>query len=637
MAQTSYNIHIQRALKAIAERFQNELAASAVTQTGPLPKYINDLFKKVNVDTNIVGNTGPNSIIDVQPDYRMIILSITFYIVKEYPDMDIKPYPTLTPVALMAYNLALLYIFALVNDDANIRYVKSKYSREISTTRHLDRILAKFRTFPVPPYLMQLIQALQAGYDERKENLRYVNSLACFDLDYDFGRTPPIMIYLIAHNLIASRPGNANPDDIFAEWVNTQIMNAPRALYVNNYLGTHEELGVYTNWFSQSNRMLFNPVTNRTLTVRPTFMRSDTMSQAFNVTTENINPYIHLLGLDTNNRSIIEADLTATSKCIENTYPNCPTIGSLAVVAKNSNILNHYYSNIALPTWHSIAPRARGVNETHTRVSAITFADRINYKATGNYSFNSTVKFPATESAYDPPLYLAENKAPATADIPIVQKLFDDQNDIQPDVRHFCPFETSNENIFSNVITGRTIETEEITSCAVPQPNPRNSILTENCFFLESAIPISHVTPINSQPNSSLPIVVREFHSSKLPAVRIDLIDRSIDRLPRFAAAIHGDIANGLPGYDMLDAVPHPQHACNSISYTIDEGPAESMIDKDLRKVRAWSSYRYYNLHQSDNVPIRNRKLMLLNFRTLHGTNVPLVETPHPSICIPKN
>lgn len=630
-------MHIQRALQRIADRFKNEKIIDCVTQTGPKPKYINDFKNKVNVDENVTNSSGPVSTIDVQPDYRLPILAINYCITKEYPNMDIKPYPALTPIALMAYNLALLYIFALTNDDVNIRRRKSVYAHELTTSKHLDRIISRLRNLPVPPYMMQIINNLVSGFDERKENLRYVNSLACFDIEYDFGRTPPIIMYLIAHNLIASRPGNANPDEIFAEWANTRIMTAPFPLYVANYLGSHDQVDMYANWFSRVNRTLFNPVTNRTLTVRPTLMRVDTVPQIFDVQTQDINPYIHLLGLDTENMAIIESDLISIASCISETYRNCPTIGSLVKFQKSTAILNHYYSNFPLPTWHHRTPVVKSATQCYSNITSATYAKRIGFKVSAPPTLTKSIPIPAETSLYEPVLYLVKNKKMKASDSCVKFKDFDIYSDIEPDVRHFCPFESSNENIFSNIITGRAIETEELTSCAVPQPNPDNTVMTENCYFLESAIPLSQIVPITGTNGQQYPIVLTQHYPARLPAVRIDILDRAIDRLPIFGEDLHGPVEQGLPGYDPQEFVPHPQYACNSLCYTISEGATETSINAALRKVKAWSSYRYLNIHQNDNVASRNRKMMLVNFRTLHGTNITLVETAHPSVCIPKS
>lgn len=636
MSQTSYYMHVQRAIQKIANRFKNEHVEDAVTQVGPVPPYVNNFYKKVDVDENVSGNSGPVSVIDVQCDYRPIIMAICFHITKEYPEMNIRAFPAMTPPALMAYNYALLLIHALLNDDANIRKTQSKSAHEIRTTKYLDRLLSMFRNLPVPPYMLQFIQGLKSGYDERKKNLLYVNTLACYDMLYDFGRTPPIMVYLMAHNLIASKPGNAPPDEIFTEWVNTEVIAAPVSFHVGNYIGTHDTQNVYINWFAHMNRTLFNPVTNRTNTVRPTLMRTDLIAQRLEGNVESINPYIHLLGLDPENMRLIETHLKSVASCINETYSNCPSLGSLIVAEKNNMILNHYYSPVLLPTYHGNKIHMLSTTQRYINATAAQFATAQHFKVKKIFDATQAIPFPSSKVIYNPELYLAINKKYNSKLDPLDQPVFDPLHDVLSDVRHFCPYETSNEAIYSNAICGRVIETDELTSCSVPQPNPNNSIMTENCFFLESAIPLSHIMPIFGA-QTRFNFVRTTPSSSRVPHVRLDIVDRSIDRLPIFPLGIYGDLGNPLHGYHPVLNIQSPRYGCNSICTTINRGINPTQISAPLRKVIAWSSYRYYNVHQNDTVAPRNKKCMLLNFRTLHGTNVTLVETPHPAIMIPRS
>lgn len=635
MSQTSYNIHITRALQNIASRFKNDIAPESVTQIGPIAQYKNTFTQQVSVDENVSGNTGPVAIIDVQPDYRNIILSLNYYITSQYPDMNFKPYPAMTPTALMAYYLALFYGFALLNDDNNIRKTQSAYSHMITTTRNLDRFLYKLRRFPVPPFIAEMLNGLQHGHDQRKQNLRYVNTFACFDLLLDFGRTPSILMYLAGHDIIASNQANTPVSTLLEIWYNTVIMSQPNALTVGNYLGVYDQEEMYINWFAQINRTLFNPVTNRTQSVRPTLMPAPLYPQQLGNDSTLVNPYIHLLGVTQENILVIENVLTSIASCVSASFKDTKELGSLISKTPGNMILNHYYSPLPLPTWHKTT---LGKVTAPKLLSAEGFAARIHFKVPQKKA-TATIQPLPSKNEYTPALLLIKaDKYDATKSA-VKYESFNIMNDVTPDIRHFCPFETGSQEIHSNVTLGRHIECDELTSTDVPQPNPSNTIMCENGFFLESAYPIAQIRTLNYTRDSNIIHSIRQRteHNSRRPVVRMSLVDRSIDRIPRFGPQVPGPIPETLPGYDIVENIPFTSAASSSICYRVRSGQHAPTVPTGIVNVSAWSSYRYYNPNSTPDVPIQSRKFLLLNFRTLHGTNVTLVETPHPALCIPRS
>lgn len=631
MAQTSYNMHVKNAIKQIAQRFQHLEVTNAVTQTGPIPKYVNDFVNIVKADENVQSSNGPIATIDVQLDHRNVIAALCYHITRLYPELEIKRYPSVTPPALMAYCLALVYAHALINDDTNIRRRQSQYAHEVYTTRFLDRVVTMLRKLPIPPFMKDILDGLKRSYDERKPQLWFVHSFACFDLNLDYGRTPPISMYLEAHNIIASQPTNAPPSQLLFTWLDTELMTAPKELKVANYVGLLQGDQHFVNWFAELNFSLFNPVTNRTQTVRPTLTKVDLVPQNLGNNASAINPYIHLLGLDPENFTTIESQLQSIALIIEDTYPNAPELGSIVDTDKSQIMLNHYYSEISLPTWYGTKPTAQSMssNVTSTRASEL-----FHYRRSISYTKTKKLLFPTLETSYIPNLYLAKNVQYDAAKDPHQMTSFRPLHDTKPDVRHFCPFETSSNNIYSNLICGRLIEFEEITSTSVPQPDPANSILDENSYFLESAVPIEHVTPIHCDNAANLAFVKRTIHPSRQPTVRIDLINRAEDRIPYMNPDVPKTTTALLPGFHTTQGIQTTKYACNSYCTTIEKSSTGSAKSDGFPTIHAWSSYRYYNIHQTTDVAIQNRKLLLLNFRTQHGTNVTLVETSHPSVSI---
>lgn len=634
MASNSYNLHISQAVAAIAARYANNKIDESITFTAKVPMYKNTFIERLSCTDNFSMSNGPSAIIDVQPDYRNIILFLNYHITNEYPSIAIKEFPAMTPASLMGYCLAICYAYALINDDENVRTIKSDFAQDFKTTKGLDSILTELRRLPVPPFMVPLLQGLSAASDTRKPNIKFVYSLAGYDLDYDYGRSFPISVFFAAHNVIATKPSNIPPADALNEWAQTEIITAPKRLYVANYLGINVNDGHYLNWFADAMESLYNPVTARTNTLRPTFRTMNLYPQNYeNTAIEDVNPYMYLLCMDPKNRRNSLNILKDISSCILSHYPSSQALGAIEHDTKGTEIINHYYQPLLLPTFHSIAPHNAGQDQ-----GSETYATRIGYKAELKVNANVTVPIPQNVNVYHPQLYLAHNDQYDPANDPIIPEQYQLTSDETHDIRHLCFSESKSESIYFNLITGKLIESCELDSVSVPQPNPRHPICTENSYFLESAVPFSHVKPQTHAAEEVYDIHARTEHDVLQPTVRIDYVNRAIDAIPLFGPATDEAIpAGNIPGFTFVTNITSTQFACNSFCYTIPEEMSTPKIDECTRKIRAWSSYRYINRKQSATLPIRNRKFMLLNFWTMFGTNTTLEETSHPSVNIPRS
>ena len=623
---------MNKAMQAIADRFKNLFPQYAVTDTANVPLYNSSYPTLLNVDRNVDTFDGVTAIIDVQPDYRNILAYINYYINKDYTEYSFKENPCVTPPSIAGYCLYIVYAQALLNDIVTVRGRRSVYADEIYNTKFLDAVVTEIRRLYVPPFLVPILQALFKASDEKRSNLKYVYSLACFDIDHDFGRTPSPLIYFMAHHMIATLRGSSEPADIINLWTAKQVMTAPKALTIGNYLGYHAEAGAYVNWFTALNFSIFNFTTARSNTIRPTLEQMPFHPQTFTEAVQDVNPYIHLLILDPDNLATTRTVLNSLSNSLHAFYPKSVELGQIEYDTKGTQIMNHYYANLQAPTWHTSSHKKQDT----------TLGMQAYYKASGfktpvTIERKTTLPALPTHEALHASLYLASGKA-IEPHLRYDSEPFDPYADLQGDIRHFCPFETSTEAIYFNIVTGTTIETSTLTSSCVPQPSPDTSVQKENSFFLESAIPITHITPValagEANPET---FCSREPRTYEAPHVRIEIVDRAIDRVPLFGPNIYPNIPAELPGFHLDPTVPHTKYACNSISYTIETGTTTTRIDNELEKVRVWSSYRHFNMHQASTVATRNKKFMLTNFRTLYGTNVTLVQTKHPILCIKRS
>lgn len=247
MSTSSYCIRLTKAMNDIAKRYSTTKVDDTNPQDGDSPPFENRYPQKVAIERNLKRSNGPSAVIDVQPDYRNIILYLVHYITRTYPSLDVKDAPALTPTSLLGYTLAIVYSLALLNDDENVRSQRSTHAREFSNDADLAEHINDIRQLAVPKFMLDLLNELGVGSDDRKPELKFCYNLACFDFTLDFGRALPINIFFIASHLIASLPSNTPPNDVLQLWYQSQVINTPENCRVYHYLGANPAQVYQTN------------------------------------------------------------------------------------------------------------------------------------------------------------------------------------------------------------------------------------------------------------------------------------------------------------------------------------------------------------------------------------------------------
>lgn len=628
MTNSAHGIRLDKALKALSDRFQTNDLSLTNPVNGPPPPYQNEYVSRVAAAANLSQSNGPDAIIDVQFDYRNSLLYITNCITKEYPDVAFKPHPCLTPMSYIGYSMALQYALALLNDDDNIRSVKSTYAQQFTNDRLLSPVINELRNLYVPPFMEQILRSNTYSNDDRKRNLRYVYSLACFDYTHDFGRCFPINIFFLAHHVIATNQTNTPVNQILTTWLNSNVIETPEVVTVEQFIGMDHNVPNLTNWLNRPLLQAFNPVTARSNTLRPTFSQMNTRPQNHGPATVNtINPYIYLLCLDPKNIKEVRLALSSISKAVKDNYPSAKTLAEMQLVDQSSQLLNHYYQGIIPPTYHKIPVTKPQADDKTTKTVADQFKFHVEPTLTQDVKFTE----PAKDSLYLPCLYRSVAENYDKAQCPVKFKLSTDAYPPIDNIRHFIPNRYLPESVFQNIILGKMIETGELDSVAVPHINVHNSVLKENSFFLQSAFPMTQIQSTVLTNTNELSEVIRKVHRCDVPQVRIDILSRQTDRIPLFGPYVEAAIGDSIPGYDSIRHVPSTQFACNSHGHTIDTELETVTSTTHVRLPVAWSSYRYLNVTPyTEEIP-RDKKFFILNQRTLYGTNVTLKETEHPS------
>lgn len=174
----SFNIRPNPKQASYAKKF-------AVKEPQTKPKhegtFKDDLEQKIALLKFIDINQGPSSvIIDVQPDYRNILLTLSYYVDNIYNELEPRRLTKLTPASLMAYFLAIIYGHALKSELTRTRPTLSQHADEFIAVERRCDLSAAINDTVVPRFLQPLIESLMPTTDSRRPGIRFVHTLACF-------------------------------------------------------------------------------------------------------------------------------------------------------------------------------------------------------------------------------------------------------------------------------------------------------------------------------------------------------------------------------------------------------------------------------------------------------------------------
>jgi len=625
----SFSIRNIDATNTIASRYKR---SGDQPDPAPEPNYHDDIIERINAEQNISLSDGPTAVIDVQPDYRYTLATIIYHVIRIYATLDQRNNPLITPSSLTAYCLSIIYGFSLINDSENIRLTKSDFADEFSDNSTRRDFLIELERAYVPAFMKNILTGLMPCSDPRRPKIMFINTLAGYNLVHDYGRSFPITMFLRAHHIVATQPSNQHPRTIFNEWIDTDIMSTPLNLKIGQLIGAGLNAGTYDNWILSRIRTLFNPVTSRTNVNRPTFAPIPTFSPSF---TGDVNPYIYLLGADQDNIHNIITFTRSMSAIINEQLTGSTQLGSLFDTPSGVQIMTHFYHGPALPTWHY-----KQVKANDKEISSTTFATSLEFLHSQPKSpkTNVSLKYPDDDKVIDKPYYLVRKRNgdqdTDTNDLPIT---FNCDNHVFPDVRYFDPYDYNPSKLPFTIMSGISIETEEIDGFSVPQPNSHNSLFTENSYFLNSAVPLAYITKATTIGGTAPTILhLRDSASTTSPSIGVNVNGLSENRLPYFNTEMKDAAPHlGLYGFKPVTNIERFTRGFTFFGFKLRS--QDTLQDPNIPEnmLYAWSSLRYVNTNCKRSTLRTNRVCMLLNLRTIYGTNVTLSQSVHPSRLIP--
>jgi len=536
----------------------------------------------------------------------------------------------ITPASLTAYCMSIIYGYALISDSENIRTVKSSHADEFLDNPARRDLLIELERCHVPNFLKNILTGLTSTFDPRRPDILYVNTLAAFSLHHDYGKSFPISMFIKAHHLVATRPSNTDPNAIFQQWASLPITTGTVSLEIAQLIGSHLSNGTYDNWLLQRIRTLFNPVTSRNNTSRPTFAPLPT----FPLETDSwtVNPYIYLLNASDNNIFETLKFTRSFSAIVNEQMKGSTQLGSMFDSPSGVQIMTHFYHGAALPTWHYYK-----VQDTTDEIPAPTFASAIGFLTTPKAgSDTNSLPFPTDDTTIDPELYLVKKGKNKKSNDERTAILFSSKYHVLPDVRYFDPYAYTPTTLPFTMMTGLSIESEEIDGFTVPQPDLTSSLYDENAHTLQSAVPLILVMKATQLGSAKTTALSRASRSTTNPQVSMNLYDSSVNMLPTFNTTVEEQRpTTGLYAFKATGPLTKFSRAFNRIAYKLSSQELVESIHAPPNSLYLWSSYRYININVARNTPLVSRIFMIANFRTIYGTNVTMSQSVHPARLIP--
>lgn len=602
-----------------------ELAPDSAPQ--PPPK--NDLFDRLNIEQKIHLDSGFDATIDVQPDFRFIVLSLIFHVNKLYLLLEQKNRPLLTPPSLLGYCLFLVNGFFLICDKYG-RHTPSQYAREFLNDSDGNEMLQTLLRCYVPSFVVDILRGLAPTVFPRRPGIEVIPTFAGFSFKHDFGRFIPPQMFTIAHSIAASVRGNSDPDAILAQWFDTDLLASDSdTVKIGHLLGAGiQDSGRYENWFQTACISVFNPVVLRSLSQRPTFQRITYTPHTLGM--ENTNPYAFGLNSDMSNVSFSMSFLESLSDMAKSDLSSSYQLGGIFSVVSGINVVTHAYSDYSLPTWHF-----KSLGKHDTQKTPKEFATSISFMTANPPNKKHPLKFPTDATTIEPHLYLVENKNYDPISDPDKIVTFNPRLHVFNPWRLFDPYDYLPSKFAFPIICGLLIETLSIDGFGIPHPNFRSSLREENSQFLQSAVRLRHIrTAITYEPH---PVIQRTVTRDDKQKVLLSLYDMARNRLGTFGLTSADPVPNAiLPGFATTPGIYSMNRLFNTIGYRT--GP-NGYTNVPKGEITAWSCYRYVSPSATRvdyDVSIDYESIYyILNFRTLFGTDVTLAQTEHAAKLIP--
>jgi hypothetical protein len=657
------------------------------------PDTSGDILTTFESNAGIKSETANEWIINVFPDFTVIITYIMLIVRRFSLADDARIHPKVSTPTVAMYYVSILYGFFLASD-CYLRPNPSAYARlwKESSWRHdfLDFLM----TLPVPEDLAPILAQFSPSETERSKNIFWIPSAAAFQLQHYFGRFIPLNFFTVLHDAASSLPGNSNKLAVMNHVLQQPIIRINQA---NPAYRTHYSMASFLGYsldqttattanyinskFHQVFSSVFNPVLFRDYQRRSSLAEIGLNAPVFKVAEPNA--YDILFCASSPNLAELKVVLQTISSFLKGNVKCTKTLGQILSESSGLEICSHGYAEYHLPVMVN--------NPATADFSAITALHRVEF--TDRAQDISFLDAPAARPNPATAIHDVEYRdaTPARAAIPANHTifrtwpfsllrnltanptvrwprmtrdaadtvLFDDSQHVTPRTLLLDIGNNGKSASAVPLLCGKIIYTFELDGSTIEQPNVNKALGMQNVLFADSAIPFSNVNRATRfyprTQGSVLPPLKRATANStrSLPASSL-LHDRTMIMLPHIPARIMDpaiyqthivdDVApTTLPGMTTRNDADWLRYAQSFLGFrTVDPSGIRPNSDTipamETGRLILWSPYTYISYEDSDDVTpnyAETKRYFLVNLRTFFGTDYNLVEMKHPFEALP--
>nr|QLC36781.1 capsid protein [Sarcosphaera coronaria partitivirus] len=582
-----------------------------------------DLASHQSLGTVISTQTPEKITLDLQSDMRYPTATFARCVSQTYNSLDIRDQPLASPSMLCAYAYHLLATYYLAHDLYS-RDSPSEFASNTVQNNELRQFFESTLNAYVPDFMFDILETIAPFTPPTMPNVTVVPSFAGYLSRLDATRTPPFMLFLAAHNIMASYPSNSNPTAITQLWLRTRILRiGTNDFAVNNWLNQlHHDATANTfaeqqNWFNVLINQMFTPITTRAIVNRPTFIRIP-INPVSLPANRAVNPYVMMLGYSVANLEGLRSFYNAGSTIANSAYNGKRRLGDFLVATSSGAVLRHFLHASALPTWTETviaAPTAAQRQNPTAEPLAVDLRTQQEQAATSHFLqprtpltlTNNILNVNAAHVAFGYTLTTSRRNHPdpptvagATAGQPFDFpefgrfKTYNPDRDHLPGTMYFGYPELAPTSFAGPIQSGICIEIDEVSSVIVPLPNIHETNSFTNSQILSSLIPASRVTVHNRPAN--VPIYERTVYNFRSHPFGFTLGTTSFVGLPRFNFRTAPTLGNAptFAGFQWMLNIHELR-----LGFTAALGTIDADMNIPTERVNIWSSYRYIRIESS--------------------------------------
>nr|UGL61436.1 MAG: capsid protein [Grapevine-associated partitivirus 4] len=636
--------------KGKARGFRRSNLSSAPRGNANLPEGSN-LLQGESLVGNSEHSDGQPFVITIVPDLRPCTIVYTEWIQRNYLSGTIKESSTVSPASILAYMLYCT-IGSILIMEYETPLARSHFAIHLYTDPSFQSFLTELKSAYIPEVVASTIKSFAPFKLEGRRNVLFIHSFSTMLHDHDMGRIIPPSIFLQAHDNLRTPP-RIGMSYLF--WLTRTAYEFDGAdIKVGHLLGclfddntqNHNTAGqhyqYHENWFSKFVVRFGDSITVRDNSRRP-------LLSAFNVPTLNltsnaINPYAFLLGLNDTQFDKMNDLIESISLYLENQATTYPQIQA-ALHVSAGHAPRHVISPSQAPTFHRST--ITDIDQAHifidTDFAPATYANvrpRLRYgqspgagdlfRRVGNWPQtidinNNNAAIDVNPNDFDSRLFYLAKSTTSDNMLGFTTPITSIRNETQAQVLLFDPYDANVSQHEYTIVSGRTIENHNVDGIMLQVANPGIELDTLATRFMVGTIPLVHCVRQFSTTDMWY-LYPRERTEPKSHHFGYKLYNAFKDYIPRFDR--EHTPSDRHDGYDIVNRVNGRGPSMFSMF-----GVTEPTTRHARRETYLWSSYRV-NLNASNARPTESSIYAYASLEGIFGTASYLTRVPKAGMLI---